>query len=60
MAVAQEPIKILRPEELDPAPKGKLPSGDRRVSVVWLRDHMLVPMVVLQNDHLGTDACKPN
>ena len=56
MAVAQGPSKILPPEGLDPAPKSKVASGDRKGSVVGLRDHMLDPMVVFQKDHLGTDA----
>ena len=59
MAVAQGQEKFSHPKGWTQLPTAKLPSGDRRRSVVWLRDHMLDPMVVFQKDHLGTDTCKP-
>ena len=41
------------PEGWTQLPRSRFPSGDRRCSVLWLRDYMWDHMFVLENRPLG-------
>lgn len=47
---------LSNPEGWTQLPRVMFLSGDRRGSVLWLRDHLLDPMVGFKNGPLGTDA----